>query len=65
MARSKHTPEERQRMITETRQLLKEGAKFQMVASSFGVKPEALRRWMNAQTRDWLYPKMENMGRIQ
>ncbi len=65
MARSRHTPEQRSSIITEARRLMKEGTKFQAISSTVGVRPDLLRCWLNRQTRDWLYPKMENQGRIR
>lgn len=65
MARSKHTPEEKQNLVTAARQMMREGVEFRSVATFLGVRPDALRRWLNSQTRDWLFPKVENIGRTR
>lgn len=64
MARSQHTPEERQRLCDEARRLLKGGTRFAAICQTFGLKSVTLRKWLNDQTRDMIYPRVPNIGRM-
>ncbi len=64
MARSQHTPEERQRLCDEARRLLKGGIRFAAICQTFGLKSVTLRKWLNDQTRDMIYPRIHNIGRM-
>ncbi len=64
MAKSQHTQEERQLLCNTARRLLKSGARFGDICETFGLKSVTLRKWMNDQTRDMIYPRVPNVGRM-
>ncbi len=64
MARSHHTPEERNRLCEDARRRLRGGARFADICAAFNLKSVTLRKWMNDQTRERIYPPVPNIGRI-
>ncbi len=64
MPKSKHSPEERQRLCCEARRMLQGGMRFADICQTFGLKSVTLRMWMNDETRDMIYPRVPNVGRL-
>lgn len=64
MPQSQHTVEEQQRLCLEARRLLRKETPFPQVCLTLGVKPPTLRRWLNDQMLERIYPPVPNVGRI-
>ncbi len=44
--------------------MMKEQVAFSRICDVLQVKPVTLRKWLNNQTRDQIYPPVPNVGRI-
>lgn len=64
LMKSMHTLQEKQRLCAEARRQLQDGVKFALICATFDLKPATLRKWLNDQTRDWMYPPVPNVGRL-
>lgn len=64
MAKSLHTTQEKLRLCAEARRLLKSGTRFAVISDRLSVNPPTLRKWLNDQTRDTIYPRVPNQGRL-
>lgn len=64
MAKALHSPEQKQRLCVEARRMMKEQVAFSRICDVLQVKPVTLRKWLNNQTRDQIYPPVPNVGRI-
>lgn len=44
--------------------MMKEQVTFSRICDALQVKPVTLRKWLNNQTRDLIYPPVPNVGRL-
>ena len=64
MAKSLHTTQERLHLCAEARRLLKSETRFADISDRLGVNPNTLRKWLNDQTKDAIFPRVPNVGRL-